>query len=1144
MKQSCVSAFARAARVFALAAVVLGFGAGSLLAQGTTGKLEGRVRDQAGAPIANAQVFIVGTAFNALTNPQGYYFINNVPAGTYNVRAAFIGYKSTQVDGVKMLAGQTITVDVQLEQTAVQIQEITVVTQTQPLVPRDEVTSKQRIDGEFTRNLPADRINTVLALQPGVVASPTSNTLSIRGGRTDEAVTYVDGVPVSPGFRGNGRFSSRGSTLGVSPGALEEASVTTGSSSAEFGNAQSGVIAINTRTGGSNYTGTLSFETDEPFGKGHSLGFNRIVGSAGGPIWRNLTFFVSGTLEGQQSVESGMNSADFPLFVQAGIDTTVTVPSAIGNPTADTTNVNVYNYAIFRGNCDTFKDAGAANDTAAAVQGIRNNYGVDCQGIRVPYSARSTYNISGKLNYTYGTGSRLSFSALGSQFQGRRFTENAEVVGRHLTCGDIYNPQMLEAFRNYDRAYILNWTQNLSKSSERALALETYLSYQQDRTLQGPMSREGELDTRDPFGGFMIKPMNFLFDFGNFPLSDQLVTNFRDNVPNSVRTPYDLSNPAQYAVVDNFRNNAYGLYDKDAVANLEFPESGGPSAATVKTGIVGKLIEYKENRAIGKANLDWQLDRYNRVKLGGEFTHYDIFSYAHDLDDQSFPDVYHEKPIRWNGFVEDRLDLGDVVVEGGVRYDMYDTRASRPYLLDTVSTSTTFGQYVPFPRTNSYSGTVAAGPLAGQELLQFRRDQKHDYLSPHIQVSFPVTERTNFRLSYAHQVQAPDFSVMLQGINTDLAITNTNHFYGSDLDFGRTITFEFGVRHAFSDDMVLDVAAYNKDNLSNAAGRLLSRYDPFRKNNQNIRYMTNADFGNTRGIDVRIDRRFGNLFNGTVSYTYQAAKNTGSDPDTYLDFGSRVLNAISGGNQPPPQAILPTDFSRPHTLSGAFSLNFPGGWHQGSTIGSILQNFGVFTLFRYTSGNPYTPCDPTVQGDADVVSGDNCDRFFPEPLNSARLPAFKQLDMRFTKGFGIGGLDITAYLDARNILNFRNIIQVFAAKGDITNSLESGPNWTADSLDLAGEASSQATSALNSDGSIALPTAHEDCATWVTAQGNPAAPNCMQLIRAEERYGNGDGTFDLTEQKRASDALYNVVRGSYNFLGQPRRMRLGFEVNF
>src|SRR6478672_969767 len=155
MKHCRVSAFVRVARVIAYATVALGLGAGSLLAQASTGKIEGRVRDQAGAPIANAQVFVVGTAFNALTNPQGYYFINNVPAGTYSVRAAFIGYKSTQVDNVRPLAGQTSTVDVQLEQTAVQIQEITVVTQTQPLVPRDEVTSKQRLDGEVVAKLPA-----------------------------------------------------------------------------------------------------------------------------------------------------------------------------------------------------------------------------------------------------------------------------------------------------------------------------------------------------------------------------------------------------------------------------------------------------------------------------------------------------------------------------------------------------------------------------------------------------------------------------------------------------------------------------------------------------------------------------------------------------------------------------------------------------------------------------------------------------------------------------------------------------------------------------------------------------------------------------------------------------------------------------
>ena len=71
-----------------------------------------------------------------------------------------------------------------------------------------------------------------------------------------------------------------------------------------------------------------------------------------------------------------------------------------------------------------------------------------------------------------------------------------------------------------------------------------------------------------------------------------------------------------------------------------------------------------------------------------------------------------------------------------------------------------------------------------------------------------------------------------------------------------------------------------------------------------------------------------------------------------------------------------------------------------------------------------------------MLSGDNCDRDFPEGLNGSRLPAFRTLNLRLTKGFGIGGLDLTAYLDARNVLNFRNIIQVFTQTDDIVNGVE------------------------------------------------------------------------------------------------------------
>jgi hypothetical protein len=347
--------------------------------------------------------------------------------------------------------------------------------------------------------------------------------------------------------------------------------------------------------------------------------------------------------------------------------------------------------------------------------------------------------------------------------------------------------------------------------------------------------------------------------------------------------------------------------------------------------------------------------------------------------------------------------------------------------------------------------------------------------------------------------------------------------------------------------MVLDVAAYNKDNLSNAAGRLVSRFDPLRGTDQNIRIITNADFGNTRGIDVRLDRRFGNLFNGTLSYSFMDAKNTGSDPDTYIDFGSRVLNAISGGNQPPPQAVLPTDFNRPHTLAAAASLTFPNDWNQGSTVGSIFENVGVYATFRYTSGTPYTACS-LGSTDQDVVSGDNCDREFPEGLNQSRLPAFKNLNLRLTKGFGIGGLDVTAYLDARNVLNFRNVIQVFTQTNDVKNLDEADNEFAANEDEVQGEALASGVT-VSTEGTVDLTFGgiadrRQGCSSWVTQDGVAAAPNCVALIRAEQRFGNGDGMYDVTEQRRASDALYNTIRGIQNFTGDPRRMRLGLEVSF
>ncbi len=157
MTQRSRWAFPRLARVAMawMAAVVLG--AGVLSAQGVTGKIEGTVRDQSGAPLNGAQVFIVGTAFAAVSNERGYYFINNVPAGVFVVRGQYIGYSPGEVRNVRVFAGQTMTINIPLEQRAIEVSGVTVTVEQTPIVPRDQVTSKPIVGGEVIAALPVPK---------------------------------------------------------------------------------------------------------------------------------------------------------------------------------------------------------------------------------------------------------------------------------------------------------------------------------------------------------------------------------------------------------------------------------------------------------------------------------------------------------------------------------------------------------------------------------------------------------------------------------------------------------------------------------------------------------------------------------------------------------------------------------------------------------------------------------------------------------------------------------------------------------------------------------------------------------------------------------------------------------------------------
>jgi hypothetical protein len=183
------------------------------------GRIEGHVTDQSGSPVGGAQVRIDSTSLGAVADSKGYYLISKVPEGMVDLTVAFVGYRPVRVTGLKVHAGWTVKQDFVLEQQSVDIGEIAVTAAENALTPRDAVTTAQALTGGYT---------------PGT---------TLRG-RRDERVTYIDGVPVQPNAPGAALAQDQ------STSALEDASVTGGAASAEFGNASAGVLRGNGRDAG------------------------------------------------------------------------------------------------------------------------------------------------------------------------------------------------------------------------------------------------------------------------------------------------------------------------------------------------------------------------------------------------------------------------------------------------------------------------------------------------------------------------------------------------------------------------------------------------------------------------------------------------------------------------------------------------------------------------------------------------------------------------------------------------------------------------------------------------------------------------------------------------------------------------------
>ncbi|MEJ2540110.1 MAG: TonB-dependent receptor [Gemmatimonadota bacterium] len=247
-----------------LGATLFAMGAAALPAAAQTGQIVGQVRDAASQrPLEAVQVFIQGTSTGALTNAAGRFLLLNVPAGEQEVTAEIVGYRVVRRT-VVVEAGEAVTLDFNLEQTAIQLDQIVVTGAGVATEKRKLGNTIATIDASSLQDAPVTDFSQLIAgREPGVVALPASGVtgegaqIRIRGSASlsqlNEPIIFVDGirmdngaVPIGAGGQGN---TSR--LDDIPPESIERIEVLKGAAAATlYGTeASNGVIQIFTKKG-------------------------------------------------------------------------------------------------------------------------------------------------------------------------------------------------------------------------------------------------------------------------------------------------------------------------------------------------------------------------------------------------------------------------------------------------------------------------------------------------------------------------------------------------------------------------------------------------------------------------------------------------------------------------------------------------------------------------------------------------------------------------------------------------------------------------------------------------------------------------------------------------------------------------------
>ena len=464
---------------------------------------------------------------------------------------------------------------------------------------------------------------------------------------------------------------------------------------------------------------------------------------------------------------------------------------------------------------------------------------------------------------------------------------------------------------------------------------------------------------------------------------DGIKTNYTTSLSHGLTMTHTLSPEMFYKI--NIRQNLfeYNDYKYEDLYDPRYLEAGEPMSdpnyedGAFFTGVDLDRYKQKTNALIIKADYTWQANRFNMIEAGIEGQYSDIlfgppgFFVSTFVDSQQVLQPYYQYPKKpglqsyypkqFATYLQDRVELGDLVVRAGLRFEYYDAAGKVPSNLQNPANS------IEGAPTSTYVSTTPKTALA-----------------PRLGLSFPLTSAASVYFSYGHFYQMPALDLLYS--NADYSILEDLQAGGvsygvmgnPDLKPEFTIQYEFGLKQSVSDFLGVQLSFFYKDIRDLLGVEFISTYTA-----AEYARFANTDFGTVYGFTLSVFQRNIGYFNTSIDYTLQFAQGNSSDP-------RETANRAEAGQDPRPRNIA-FDWDQTNTLNL-------------SAIYSVPQDYSLSAIFRFGSGQPYTP---------EMGSGFDANL----ETNSGRKDSYFLLDLRAEKYFDLDFINLSVFLRMFNVLN-------------------------------------------------------------------------------------------------------------------------------